>query len=114
MDENLYVIVVSCSSISARLKSSKCNNVICAVYEDAVMSEIYVRKRFVSFRIEKYDLEHRETCRRILVVNDDEMDTMIRNNPGHISRSILERLSISHMRFGKHLKIPGYDNRYKV
>jgi len=59
-------------------------------------------------------LEDRERFDRPAVVDDDQILTLIENNPRHTTRDIAEILHISHMSVIRHLKTLGYINRYDV
>lgn len=88
---------------------------ICAVYGDcAIAKRSTVRKWFARFRSGNFDLEDRERSGRPAVVDDDQIETLIKNNPGHSTRDIAEVLHISHMSVVRHLKTLGYVNRYDV
>jgi len=58
-------------------------------------------------------LENRERFGRPAVV-DDQILTLIENNPRHTIQDIAEILHISHMSVIRHLKTLGYINRYDV
>lgn len=52
-----------------------------------------VCKGFVRFRSGKFDLEDRENSSKLTTV-DDEIETVIKNNPGHTALDIVEVLHI--------------------
>jgi len=70
---------------------------ICIVYGDSAVAESTVRKWFTRFRNGNFDLENRERSDRPAVVDDDQILTLIENNPRHTTRDIAEILHISHM-----------------
>lgn len=43
------------------------------------------------------DLEDREHSSKPAVIDDDQIDTLIKNNPGHATRDIAEILHVSNM-----------------
>jgi len=83
------------------------------VYRDSVVAESTARKWFTRFRNGNFDLVDRECSGRPAVV-DDQILTLIENNPRHTTRDIAEILYISHMSVIRHLKTLGYINRYDV
>ncbi|XP_018366071.1 PREDICTED: histone-lysine N-methyltransferase SETMAR-like [Trachymyrmex cornetzi] len=87
---------------------------ICAIYGNGTVAESTVRKWFARFRSDNFDLEDRERSGRPAVVDDDQIVTLIENNPRHTTRDIAEILHISHMSVVRHLETLGYVNRYDV
>jgi len=87
---------------------------ICIVYGDSAVAESTVRKWFTRFRNDNFDLENRERSSRLAVIDDDQILTLIENNPRHTTRNIAEILYISHMSVIRYLKIFRYINRYDV
>ncbi|KAM0730355.1 Histone-lysine N-methyltransferase SETMAR [Formica fusca] len=87
---------------------------ICAVYGNDAIAESTVRKWFARFRIGNFDLEDRERSGKPAVVDDDQIVTLIENNPRHTTRDIAEILHISHMSVVRYLKTFGYVNRYDI
>lgn len=76
---------------------------ICAIYGEDAIDESAVRKWFVRFR--------REDRKRagLPEVVDDQIEVMIKNNPGHTTLDIADLLHISHMSVVRPLE---YMNRY--
>jgi len=81
---------------------------ICIAYGDSAVGESTVRKWFTRFRNGNFDLEDRERSGRPAIVDDDQILTLIKNNPRHTTRDIAEKLHISHMSVIRHLKTHGY------
>lgn len=50
------------------------------------------------------ELEDREHSSRPAVIDNDQIDTLIKNNPGHATRDIAEILHVSNMRVVRNLK----------
>jgi len=84
------------------------------VYGDNIVAENTIRKWFTRFRNGNFDLEDRERSGRPAVVDNDQILTLIENNPRHMIRDIAEIVHISHMSVIRHLKTLGYINRYDV
>ncbi|KAG5325309.1 SETMR methyltransferase, partial [Pseudoatta argentina] len=87
---------------------------ICAIYGNGIVAESTARKWFARFKSGNFDLEDRKRSGRPVVVNDDQIVTLIENNPRHTTRDIAEILHISHMSVVRHLETLGYVNRYDV
>jgi len=85
---------------------------ICIVYGDSAIAKSTIRKWFTRFRNGNFDLEDRERSGRSVVVDDDQILTLIENNSRHTTRDIAEILHISHMSVIRHLKTLGYINRF--
>lgn len=62
----------------------------------------------------KRRLEDRKCSRRRAVVDDDRIETLIKNNPRHTSRDIEEMIRISHMSVVRRLKENGFLKLYDV
>lgn len=86
---------------------------ICNIYGDNAVAESTVRKWFARFKNGDFNLEDQERLGRPSIV-DDQIATLIENNPCHTTRDIAEILYISHMNAVRHLEILGYVNRYDV
>lgn len=87
---------------------------ICSVYGDNVLAESTVRKWFVRFKSEIFDLKDKDRCGRPSIVDEDPIQNEIENDPHSTTRSIAETLQISHMSVGRHLKKLEYINRYDI
>lgn len=58
-----------------------------------------------------YDLEDRQRSGRPLVFDADEIEALIKNNPGHLTRDITKIFHISYMTVVNHFYAFGYMNR---
>jgi len=77
--------------------AAQTENKICIVYGDHAVAESIIRKWFTRFRNGNFDLEDQERSGRPAVVHDDQILTLIKNNPRHTTRDIAEILHIFHM-----------------
>jgi len=84
---------------------------ICIVFGNNAVAESLVRKWFTHFRNSNFDLENRERSGRPAVIDDDQILTLIENDPRHTTRDIAEVLHISHISVIRHLKTLRYINR---
>lgn len=82
-----------------------------AIYRDGANAESIVHKWFSRFRSEYFDLER---SGRPSVVDYNQIETLIKNNPSYTTPEIAEILHISLMSNVKHLRTLVYMNHYEV
>lgn len=85
---------------------------ICAIYADGAIAENTFRKWFASFESGNFDLENGDRSSSSVVISDDEIKTLIKINPDHTTRDILDIFHICHMSFVRHLK--SFENRCNI
>lgn len=73
-----------------------------------------LRRHLKWFRSWNFDLENQEHYDRLVVVDDDQIERQIKNNPGHTTQDIVEIFYISHRSVVRNLTILGYVNLYNV
>ena len=94
--------------------ASETSKKICSINGGHSVAESTVRKWFSWFRSKNIGLEDRHRCSKPSIVDDDPIKSIIENDPHETTRSIAEKLQLSHMSVGRHLKKLGYINRYDV
>lgn len=77
---------------------------ICTVYGVGTIVESTVYKWLVRFMIGNFNLEDQKRSGGPAVVDDDQIEILIKNNTGYGTREIAEIFHISHMIALSHLK----------
>lgn len=94
--------------------ATQATNKICAVYGEGALAERTVRKWFAKFRAGDFNLKDQERTGRPSITDDDQLKTLIENNPRYTTRELAEILKISKTTVHEHLVKLGYVNRYDV
>jgi len=84
---------------------------ICAVYGESAVSEHVCQNWFAKFRADDTTCEDRKRSSRPLVVDDDQIKSLIENNPHYTTREIAEIIDVSQKTVVNHLHILGYISR---
>lgn len=93
--------------------ATQATNKICAVYGKGALAERTVRKWFAKFRA-GFNLKDQERSSRPSTTDDDQIKTLIENNPRYTIRELAEIVKISKTIVHEHLVKLGYINRYDV
>jgi len=72
-----------------------------------------VRKRFASFKADDFNFEDQERPDRSSTTDEDQIKTLIENNPYYTTRKLAEMLNMSKSTFEHFVKL-GYINRFDV
>ncbi|EZA61570.1 Histone-lysine N-methyltransferase SETMAR [Ooceraea biroi] len=75
--------------------ASQVTNSICSVYGEGALAERTVRKWFAKFRAGDFNLKDQERSGRPSTTDDDQIETLIENNPRYTTRELAEILKIS-------------------
>ena len=86
-------------------------NKICAVY---AVTERTVRKWFSRFKAGDFNFEDQERPGRRSTTDEDQIETLVVNNPCYTTRQLAEMLKISKSTSHEHLVKLGYVNRFNV
>lgn len=70
----------------------------CILYGDVAISKNTVLKCFVRFRKGHFELENRERLGKPEILDDDQLENLIKNILGQTTRCITETLHVSHIR----------------
>ncbi|XP_012060168.1 PREDICTED: histone-lysine N-methyltransferase SETMAR-like [Atta cephalotes] len=95
-------------------KATQAANKICAVYGDGAIAERTVRKWFARFKAGDFNLEDQERPGRPSITDEDQIKTLIENNPRYTTRKLAEMLNMSKSTIHKHFVKLGYINRFDV
>lgn len=87
---------------------------ICAVYGEGALAERTVRKWFAKFRAGDFNVKDQERSGRPSSTDDDQLKTLLDNNPRYTVRDLAEILKISKTTVHEHLVKLKYVNRYDV
>lgn len=93
--------------IFVQTKKVQTEKMACAIYEQSMF--IW----FAWFKIKHFGLENEECSRRPAVIDDCQIQMLIKNNPSHITQDITEMIHRSHS-VVMYLKRLGYVNHYHV
>lgn len=74
------------------------------VHGDGDIAESTFQKRLDMFRSGHFNLEDQEHFNRVIAIDNDQIEIMIKNSPGHMIQDIAEILNISHMSIVRHLE----------
>lgn len=85
---------------------------IYTVYGGFAISEDTLCKWLPMFKSGNFDLKVKELPGIPSVVDDNQIEKLIKNNPGHMTGDIAEILHVCQMRIGRHLKKFWYVNCY--
>ncbi|EZA47914.1 Histone-lysine N-methyltransferase SETMAR [Ooceraea biroi] len=94
--------------------ASQATNSICSVYGEGALAERTVRKWFAKFRAGDFNLKDQERSSRPSTTDDDQIKTLIENNPRYTTRELTEILKISKTTVHDHVVKLGYVSRYDV
>ncbi|EZA50238.1 Histone-lysine N-methyltransferase SETMAR [Ooceraea biroi] len=94
--------------------ASQVTNSICSVYGEGALAERTVRKWFAKFRAGDFNLKDQERSGRPSTTDDDQIKTLIENNPRYTTRELAEILKISKTTVHDHVVKLGYVSRYDV
>jgi len=89
-------------------------NKICAVYGESAVTERTVRKWFARFKAADINLKDQERPGRSFTTNEDQIKTLIENNPRCTTRKLAEMLNMSKSTIHEHFVKLGYINRFDV
>ena len=89
-------------------------NKICAVYDEGTVAERTVQKWFARFKAGDFNLEHQERSSRPLTTDEDQIKTLIENNPRYTTRKLAEMLNMSKSTIHEHFVKLGYINCFDV
>ncbi|XP_026826501.1 histone-lysine N-methyltransferase SETMAR-like [Ooceraea biroi] len=87
---------------------------ICAVYGEDVVSERVCQNRFAEFRASDTTCEDGKRSGRPLVADDDQIKTVIENNPHYTTRDIAQIVNVSQKTVVNRLHTLGYVSRYDI
>ncbi|KAF2364894.1 HTH ArsR-type DNA-binding domain, partial [Trinorchestia longiramus] len=87
---------------------------ICALYGNDSVSERTIRKWFAKFRAGDCSLIDKERSGRPFTTDDDQIKSLIENNPHSTTRELVESLNLSKSAVREHLVKLGFTNRYDV
>ena len=85
-------------------------NKICTVYDEDAVAERTVRKWFARFKAGDFNLEDQEHPGRPSTTDEDQIKTLIENNPRYMTRKLAEMLNISKSTIHEHFVKLGYIN----
>ncbi|RLU19787.1 hypothetical protein DMN91_008346 [Ooceraea biroi] len=94
--------------------ASQATNSICSVYGEGALAERTVRKWFAKFRAGDFNLKDQERSGKPSTTDDDQLKTLIENNPRYTTRELAEILKISKTTVHDHVVKLGYVSRYDV
>ncbi|XP_018046256.1 PREDICTED: histone-lysine N-methyltransferase SETMAR-like [Atta colombica] len=97
-----------------RKNATQAANKICAVYGEGAVSERTVRKWFARFKAGDFNLEDQERPGRPSTTDEDQIKTLMENNPHYTTRKLAEMLNMSKSTIHKHFVKLGYINRFDV
>ncbi|EZA54736.1 Histone-lysine N-methyltransferase SETMAR [Ooceraea biroi] len=89
--------------------ASQVTNSICSVYGEGALAERTVRKWFAKFRAGDFNLKDQERSGRPSTTDDDQIETLIENNPRYTTRELAEILKISKTTVHDHVVKLGYE-----
>ncbi|XP_050480294.1 histone-lysine N-methyltransferase SETMAR-like [Bombus huntii] len=89
-------------------------NKICAVYGDDAIVDRTVRKWFARFKVGDFNLEDQERPGRPSTTDEDQVKTLVENNPCYTIRELAKILKISRSTTHEHFVKLGYINRFDV
>lgn len=69
---------------------------IYTIFEDQTIAESTIHRCFARFRKGNFDLEDCKHFSRAAVIDDEQIEAPMKNNPGHTTRNIIDILHISH------------------
>jgi histone-lysine N-methyltransferase SETMAR len=95
-------------------KATQTQGNICAMYGEDAVNERTCRKWFARFRAGNFYLDDAPRSGRQAEVDDDQIKTLIENNPRNTTRVIAEILKISQTAFVEQLQELGYESRLDV
>jgi len=87
-------------------------NKICAVYGEGAVAERTMRKWFARFKTGDFNLEDQERPGKSSTTDEDQIKTLIENNPRYTTRKLAEMLNMSKSII--HFVKLGYLNRFDV
>ena len=87
-------------------------NKICTVYDEDAVAERTVRKWFSRFEAGDFNLENQECPGKRSTTDEDQIKTLMENNPRYTTRQLAEMLKISKCTIHEHLVKLGYINRF--
>ncbi|XP_026830642.1 histone-lysine N-methyltransferase SETMAR-like [Ooceraea biroi] len=87
---------------------------ICAVYGEDAVSERVCQNRFAEFRASGTTCEDGKRSGRPLVADDDQIKTVIENNPHYTTRDIAQIVSVSQKTVVNRSDTLGYVSRFDV
>ncbi|KOX75124.1 Histone-lysine N-methyltransferase SETMAR [Melipona quadrifasciata] len=93
-------------------KQTQGANKICAVYSGGAVAERTVRKWFARFKAGDFNLKDQERSSRASTTDEDQIKTLIENNPCYTIRKLAEMLNMSKSTIHEHFVKPGYINRF--
>lgn len=91
--------------------AAKTRKKICAVYGEDAVNERTCRKWFAKFRAGNFVLDDAPRSGRPVEIDDDKIQTLIKDNPHYSTRMIAEILKVSQTAVVEHLHALGYINR---
>ncbi|XP_017795782.1 PREDICTED: histone-lysine N-methyltransferase SETMAR-like [Habropoda laboriosa] len=94
--------------------ATQATNKICAVYGEGAVADRTVRKWSARFKAGDFSLEDQERLGRPSTRDEDQIKTMIENNPHHTTCKVGEMLNISKSTIHEHFVKLGYINRFDV
>lgn len=87
IDENEIHFVIWVAFISRKKKYLYTQQKqICVVLGNGAITESIVSKQFGRFRSRNCDLVERERCDRPVITDDDQIETLIKNNSGNVTQ----------------------------
>jgi hypothetical protein len=87
---------------------------ICALYGEDAVNELTCRKWFASFLAGNFDLDDAPCSGRLVGVNDDQINTLIKNTPRYTTRIIAKILKILQRAVVEQLHKLGYASSLDV
>ncbi|EZA55050.1 Histone-lysine N-methyltransferase SETMAR [Ooceraea biroi] len=91
--------------------ASQTTNSVCSVYGEGALAEKTVRKWFAKFRASDFNLKDQERSGRPSTTDDNQIKTLIENNPRYTTRELTEILKISKTTIHDHVVKLGYEKR---
>jgi len=85
-------------------------NKICAVYDEGAVAERTVRKWFARFKADDFNLEDQERPDKPSTTDEDQIKTLIENNPRYTTRKLAEMLNMSNSIIHEHFVKFSYIN----
>jgi len=70
-------------------------NKICAVYGEGAIAEKTVRKWFAKFKANDFNFDDQERPGKSSTIDEDQIKTLIENNPRYMTRKLAEILNMS-------------------
>jgi len=99
-------------------QEKKCNanqkKKICTVYKKDAVSERVCQNWFAKFCADDTICEDHECSDRTLVIDDDQIKSLIENNPHYTTREIAELIDVSQKAVVNHLHTLGYVSQYDI